>query len=76
MKTTKRSTIYFDPDLHRALQLKSVETSQSISDLVNHAVREIFTEDDEDLAAIEEREKEPLISYSDMLKKLRKNGKI
>ncbi len=30
----KRSTIYLDPDLHKALRLKAVETSRSVSDLV------------------------------------------
>jgi predicted HicB family RNase H-like nuclease len=40
MKTSqKRATIYFDPDLHRALRLKAAETDQSVSDLVNRAVQ-------------------------------------
>jgi hypothetical protein len=37
---TKRATIYFDPDLHKALRLKAVETNQSLSELVNDAVQE------------------------------------
>jgi predicted HicB family RNase H-like nuclease len=60
---SKRVTIYFDPDLHKALRLKSVETSRSVSELVNEAVREALSEDAEDLAAFEERADEPLISY-------------
>ncbi|MGD9322046.1 MAG: CopG family transcriptional regulator [Desulfobacteraceae bacterium] len=73
---TKRATIYFDPDLHKALRLKSVETSRSVSELVNQAVREALSEDAEDLAAFEERADEPLISYDEMIKRLKKDGRI
>jgi histone H3/H4 len=72
----KRTTIYFEPDLHKALRLKSVETSQSVSDLVNKAVREALLEDAEDLAAFEERAGEPLVSYEDMVKRLKKDGRL
>ena len=37
--TNKRSTIYFDPVVHRALQLKAAEADRSISALVNDAVK-------------------------------------
>lgn len=72
----KRATIYFDPELHKALKLKSVETSRSITDLVNEAVREALSEDAEDIIAFEKRKDEPLISYDQMLKRLKKNGSI
>ena len=73
---SKRATIYFDPDLHKALRLKAVETSRSVSDLVNEAVRETIAEDAEDLAAFDERADEPLISYEEMVKRLKKDGRI
>ena len=73
---TKRSTIYFDPILHRALRVKAAETSRSVSDLVNDAVRESLSEDAEDLAAFDERSAEPLITYEDMLKRLGADGRI
>lgn len=69
---TKRATIYFNPDLHKALRLKAVETSRSVSELVNEAVRESLAEDVEDLAAFRERAGEPLISYDEMVKRLRR----
>lgn len=72
----KRSTIYLDSDLHKALRLKAVETSRSVSELVNNAVREALAEDAEDIAAFEERVREPLISYDEMVKRLKKNGRI
>ena len=52
---TKRATIYLEPDLHKALRLKAVDTSQSVSELVNKAVRIALAEDAEDFAAFEER---------------------
>lgn len=73
---TKRATIYFDPDLHKALKLKAAETSRSITELVNEAVRESLSEDAEDLAAFEERMSEPLVSYETMVKRLKKDGRI
>jgi len=72
----KRATIYFDPDLHKALRLKAVETSRSVSDLVNEAVRETLSEDAEDLAEFDERANEPLISYEEMVKRLKSDGRI
>ena len=73
---TKRATIYFDTDLHKALRLKAVETNQSLSELVNEAVREALAEDAEDLAAFEDRAEEPTIPYDEMVMRLRKDGRI
>lgn len=72
----KRVTVYLDPVLHKVLKLKSVETSRSISDLVNTAVREALSEDAEDLAAFDQRADEALISYDEMVKRLKKDGRI
>ncbi len=71
-----RATVYLDPDLHKALRLKAVETTQSISKLVNDAIKESLAEDADDIAAFEERAKEPLISYDAMIKRLKKDGRI
>ncbi|MCD6120420.1 MAG: hypothetical protein J7K04_01125 [Spirochaetales bacterium] len=75
-KSTKRATIYLNPAVHRALKLKSLETSRSVSDLVNEAVKEALAEDADDLAAFEERKAEALLSYDVMVKKLKKDGLI
>ena len=72
----KRVTIYFDPVMHNALRHKALETSRSVSDIVNDAVRLSLTEDAEDLAAFEERVNEPLITYEALLKELKANGRI
>ena len=77
MRTTAmRATIYLDPELHKALRLKAVETDQSLSKLVNEAIKESLVEDAEDIAAFEKRAKEPLISYEAMVKRLKKDGRI
>lgn len=72
----KRATIYLEPALHRAIRLKAAHTNRSISDLVNDAVRQSLREDQEDLAAFEERIAEPEISYEALLKDLKKHGKL
>ncbi|NVN93117.1 MAG: CopG family transcriptional regulator [Desulfuromonadales bacterium] len=73
---TKRATVYFDPAMHRALQHKALETSRSLSDIVNDAVQRVLAEDADDLAAFEERVNEPLVSYEDLLKELKADGRL
>ncbi len=73
---SKRSTIYLDPALHQALRLKSLETSQSMSEIINSILKEALAEDAEDLEAFEKRADEPLISYEEMVKRLKKDGRI
>ena len=73
---TKRATIYLDPELHKALRIKAAETEHSISELVNDAIKYALAEDSIDLAAFEERKEEPLMAFENVLKKLKKNGKI
>jgi len=72
----KRATIYFDPNLHLALRLKSAQTDRSVSELVNEAVKLSLAEDADDLTAFEERTSEPEMSFEDLVKDLRNSGKI
>jgi len=72
----KRATVYFDSQLHRVLRIKAAETDQPISKIVNDAVRLSLAEDAEDLAAFEERAREPNLSFEAVLKDLRKRGKL
>jgi len=76
MAETKRATVYFDPGLHRALRVKAAETEHSLSDLVNAAVRRSLAEDAEDLAAFDERSKEPNLAFENVLKDLKRRGKL
>lgn len=72
----KRATVYFDPDLHQAIRLKAAHTHESISDIVNAAVRYALREDQEDLEAFDNRIAEPEISYEALLKDLKAHGKL
>ncbi len=71
-----RVTVYLDPLLHKALKLKAVETSKSVSKLINDAARMALAEDAEDIEAFEERAAEPLISYDEMVKRLKEDGRL
>ncbi len=72
----KRTTVYLDPDLPKELRLRAVSISRSVSEIVNDAVKQALADDAEDIAAFEERVKEPLISYDEMVKRLKKDGRI
>ena len=74
--TQKRATVYFDPFLHRALRLKAAETDRSISELVNEAVKAALAEDFSDIQAFEVREEEPDYLFEDVVKDLKRRGKI
>ena len=72
----KRATVYFDPYLHRALRLKAAETDRSISELVNEAVKAALAEDADDIEAFEIHEKEPDYAFEEVVKDLKRRGKI
>ncbi len=74
--TSKRATVYFEPEIHKALRLKSAETEQSLSDLVNEAVRLLLAEDAEDLAAVAARVGEPTVSFEAFVQDLKNRGRL
>ena len=53
--TSKRSTIYFEPELHAALRLKAALMHRSLSEIVSDAVRASLAEDQDDLSAFAQR---------------------
>lgn len=73
---SKRATIYFEPALHQAVRLKSAHTNRTISDIVNDSLREALREDEEDLRAFEKHAGDPVMSYEELLKRLKADGKI
>ena len=76
MSDSKRATVYFEPDVHKALRLKAAVSERSISEMVNDAVRNSLADDAEDLAAFDERENEPTVDFDDFVKSLRRRGKL
>jgi hypothetical protein len=76
MPELKRATVYLEPSLHRALRVKAAHTDQSLSDLVNLAVRHALEEDANDLAVFEKRASERSHSFEDLLKDMKKRGEL
>ena len=73
---TKRATVYLDPALHKALRLQSIETSRSMSELINDAIRGELAEDARDLSLFDERANEPTVDFEDFVKGLKRDGTI
>jgi len=68
---SKRSTIYFEPELRRALRIKAASTHRSVSEVVNETLRLALRKDQEDLAAFDERAAEPTLTYEELLNDLK-----
>ncbi len=73
---SKRSTVYFEADVHQALRIKAASVHQSVSEIVNEAVRLSLREDQEDLSAFTQRVDEPTLSYEALLDDLKAHGKL
>ena len=71
-----RTTITFDDDILKLLKLKALETSHSVSELINELVIDAFKEDNEDLKVFEDRKHEETISFEGFMKKLEADGKL
>ncbi len=72
----KRATVYLEAAVHRALRDKAVQTDRSISELVNEAIKSSLAEDAEDLHSFEERAREPSLRFDDVVKDMRRRGKV
>ena len=53
-----KSTLYLEDSIHQALRLKAAETKQSMSELVNDALKASLQEDLEDIKSWRERKNE------------------
>jgi hypothetical protein len=76
MEETKRATIYFDAQVHRALRMRAAACNRSISEMVNKAVRITLAEDVDDLRDVESRQAEPSMNFADFVANLRESGRI
>lgn len=72
----KKAIIHLDPYLHKALKIKAAETSASVSEIIERAIRKELSEDQEDLKALQERKNEGTVSFEKVLADLKRNGKI
>ena len=69
-------TLNLEDAILQALKLKSSETKQSISELVNDALKASLQEDLEDIKSWEERKGEDTYSYEEFLGLLKKEQVI
>ena len=76
MDESKRATIYFDADVHRALRLRAAACNRSISDMVNEAVRMTLAEDADDMRDADQRQDEESIGFEEFVSSLRNSGRI
>ncbi len=74
MSTPKRATVYFDPEIHKALRLRAAASDQSISDMVNEAVRASLAEDAMDLTAFDKRKRERSVSFDSFVQGMKQRG--
>ena len=76
MESSKRATIYFHADVHKALRLRAAASDRSVSDMVNDAVRAALAEDVEDLEAFATRRSEKSLSFESFVTGLKRRGRL
>lgn len=76
MTTPKRATVYFEPEIHKALRLRAAANDRSISEMVNEAVRVSLAEDGADLSAIDKRKRERSESFDSFVQGMKRRGLI
>ncbi len=70
----KRSSVYLEDDLHKALKIKAVDIEIPMSSLVNEAVRQSLIEDAEDLQTFNDRAEESSVDFESFVQKLKRMG--
>jgi hypothetical protein len=75
---TTKATIYLDTDLYKTFKLRAVDTGQSVSSLLNDAMKAQLNEDLEDISSIRSRlaKKDKALSYETALEELKNDGLI
>jgi len=69
-----RTTITLNDKLYRALKLRAAESNESISAIVEDAIKYQILEDLEDLKAVKDRENEPALDFDEFVKELKADG--
>lgn len=76
MSQAKRATVYFEPEIHRALRLRAAASDRTVSEMVNEAVRLALAEDAVDLEAFEARRQEKSVQFEDFVRDLKRRGRL
>ena len=69
-----RTTVYLDPQIHKAVKMRAAQMAMSISDVITEALQMSLREDAVDLKAVRDRVAEPSHSYETVLRNLKKDG--
>lgn len=69
-----RTTIVFNDTVFRALKMRAIESDESVSKLVEDAVKYQLLEDLEDIEDAQARENEPVYSFDDLVAKFKTEG--
>ena len=70
------TTVYFEPDLARAVKLKAAMTGMSVSEQLNRVLRRELSRDEADLRLMMQREGEPTRDYMKFLADLKRDGLV
>jgi len=71
-----KATLYLEEPIHRALRLKAAETNQSMSELVNDALKATLQEDLEDIIDWRDRKDDETVGYEAFIEMLKQDGTI
>lgn len=69
-----RTTLTINDELFRALKIRSAESEESISQIVEDAVKYRLLEDAEDIEDALKSKNEPVYNFDDLVKKFKAEG--
>ena len=69
-----RTTITLNDKIYKALRIRAAESGETISAVVEDAVKEQVLEDLDDLQTVKKRENEPAIDFKTFVKELKADG--
>ena len=69
-----RTTITLNDKLYKMLRLRAAESGESVSAIVQDALKFQLLEDLEDLETLKKRENEPTLSFSRFVEELKSEG--
>lgn len=69
-----RTTITLNDKIYKALRLRAAESGESISSMIEDAVKYQVLEDAEDMQTLKERENEPAVDFQTFLNELKADG--
>ena len=69
-----RTTITINDKLFRALKIRAAETDETVSSIVEDAVKYQLLEDLEDIETAKKRQNEPTLSFDSLVAELKAEG--